>query len=141
MFVSKLRQYKLDRHRCDRIKVGERDGFTFWCCFATSDHYIESQAPNTSRYSERNIGMGCSFAVQKDDVWCIWKPGWGIDIHWPSDKAPEYLGGGSDNACEYVAGGRCRCDGSSLADGERAWPAFNHRGLDGVFATLIEFFP
>lgn len=139
MNTSTIRQYKLANYRSHKTLVGERNGFKRYLCFRTVDRYIESQAPNQSRFSEMSCGMNVSFAVEKGGIWIVWQPGWGVDQHWPADAAPEYLRETSDNKCEFI-GGPCKCDGSSLADGERFWPAFNAGGPDEVFAALQEWF-
>lgn len=133
-----IRDFKRNAHANHRIKVGERNGFTHWCCFATCDRYVQGEAPNGNRYIDNEVGMRCTFAVEKDGIWIVWNPGWGIDCHWPADNAPKYLSNSGDNPCEYV-GGKCKSDGSSLADGEKGWPAFNYGGLDAVFSLLTEW--
>lgn len=125
------RRYRLPDVPLHKVPMGG-NGYLFLVPY---DSLATRQAPNDTRYLERSLGMGITVAVEQDGVWAVWAPGWGVDIHWPANKGPAYLQGISDNECEYV-GGACKCDGSSLADGEQFWPAFREGGVEAVLALL-----
>lgn len=136
---TSIRLYKKQHYRQDRVQVGESNGFKRYIILSTCDRYLQSKTNQGLEFLDKEVGMTPTMALEKDGIWINWRPGWGVDIHWPVDLAPSYLSRSDGNPCDLVAGGKCKSDGSSLADGEQFWPAFNSRGCDGVFALLEEW--
>jgi len=133
-----IRQWNKDNWQFDKVSIGEVRGFNRYIILSTVNKYAWATAPIGSTYTETDLGIGTMLAVEKDGIWIAWNPGWGVDIHYPTDNAPEYLRGGSPNDCN-LNGGKCFSDGSSLADGEKFYPAFNRGGAEAVFALLEEW--
>lgn len=138
--ITRIRQYKINSFRVVKHRIGERGGFSQYVVFGSSDSYIESTPPNGNSYIQRDAGMSVSFGIQKDGIWVVWRPGWGVDIHYPPSMAPEYMKNSPNDSCTYLDG-PCCSDGSSLADGEKMWPAYRSAGLEGVFLELEKWFP
>src|SRR5690606_13613655 len=104
--------------RFDKIRVGESGRFSRWVIIATENKYFSGSSPNGNQFWDMELGIACMLAVEKNGIWICWRPGWGVDIHYPLDRCPEYLQRSDAMECGFVSGGKCRCDGSALADGE-----------------------
>jgi len=131
-----IREYREASWKFDKFPVGASNGFARFVVFTTEHRYVHGKTMTSppSEYIDRDLGLGVSLAIEKDDIWVCWKPGWGVDIHYPADRCPEYLRSGDPHDC--MLNGKCRTDGSSLADGEHFQPAFNRGGAEAVFLVL-----
>lgn len=137
---TSIRLYKKQHYRQDRLLVRESTGFKHYIITSTCDRYMQSGGRSESlSFMDKEVGMSVAFASEKDGIWICWRPGWGVDGHFPPDRCPEYLKRCDAHNCDLVEGGKCRSDGSSLADGEQFWPAFNSGGVERVFSLLEEW--
>lgn len=136
-----IREYRARNHVSRSIKVGESDGFSREIVIETVDRFRSCGQTLHDRpelYMTLENECRVRFVVKREGVAVVWTPGWGIDVHWSPGTEPDYVQGydGRDN-CPFVDG-PCKNDGSSLADGEQAQPAFR-QGVDAVWALLEDW--
>lgn len=133
-----IRQYRSRNHVMRKVAIGEYNGFTREIVLETVDRFRscgQTLHDKPELYSSLENEMRVRFLVRKNGVAVVWTPGWGIDIHWSPGTEPDFLDGvDSRDECPFVDG-PCKSDGSSLADGDQAWPAFR-QGMEDVWLLL-----
>lgn len=136
--MADIREYRRKNHVNHIIPVAVIDGFERFFSVQTVDRFRSCGRTNHAdpidfRQMENEVRV--QFGVRKNGVAVVWTPGWGIDVHYPAGREPEYLKGwDAAPNCQFV-GGPCKSDGSALADGEQAHPAFRE-GMDALWELL-----